>query len=52
MDLRRQLWTNLTRDWKIRTLVQIARQIPLDEDSDCIGSVLKWNSCGRVVEMD
>jgi putative YhdH/YhfP family quinone oxidoreductase len=49
MEHRRQVWGRLASDWKIDQLESICREVPLDELSPHIDTILKGGLTGRTV---
>ena len=49
MKHRRQVWQRLATDWKIEQLDAICREVPLDELSPHIDTILKGGITGRTV---
>jgi len=49
MKHRRQVWERLASDWKIDQLESICREVPLDELSPHIDTILKGGITGRTV---
>jgi putative YhdH/YhfP family quinone oxidoreductase len=49
MNHRRQVWQRLATDWKIEQLDAICREVPLDELSPHIDTILKGGMTGRTV---
>jgi putative YhdH/YhfP family quinone oxidoreductase len=49
MTRRREIWTKLASDWRLRSLEQIATEVTLRELPERVDAILRGQVCGRTV---